>query len=84
MGYRSDLIAIIFLLLAVPLGSGLYTFYYAHGFSYLSDAPEACANCHVMREVYDGFAKTFALALSAALVRAAQAQKKEAASEPAA
>ena len=33
------------------LGLGFYTFVYAKGASYLSNRPEACANCHVMREV---------------------------------
>lgn len=41
-------------LLGVPLGVlvglGLYTFGYARGYSYLLDDPEACVNCHVMRE----------------------------------
>lgn len=37
------------------LGLGGYTFVYAQGASYLSDDPSACVNCHVMREVYDGW-----------------------------
>ena len=45
-------------LLFFGLGGGIlglsgFTFNYAAGFSYLSDDPKACANCHVMREVYD-------------------------------
>jgi cytochrome c nitrite reductase small subunit len=44
------------LLLAALLGGivglGGFTFLYAHGPSYLTDDPAACANCHVMREVY--------------------------------
>ncbi len=36
-------------------GLGGLTFGYASGFSYLSDDPAACANCHVMREVFDGW-----------------------------
>jgi cytochrome c nitrite reductase small subunit len=28
---------------------------YARGGSYLTDDPAACANCHVMREQYDGW-----------------------------
>ncbi len=48
------------LLLAVALagalfGLGGFTFVYAKGYSYLSNDPAACANCHVMREVYDGW-----------------------------
>jgi len=38
-------------------GSGLYTFSYAEGLSYLSDDPRACVNCHIMREQFDGWQK---------------------------
>lgn len=49
-----------FLLLLVGLfggivGLGGYTFVYAEGGSYLSDDPTACVNCHIMRDVYDGW-----------------------------
>jgi cytochrome c nitrite reductase small subunit len=37
------------------VGMGLFTFAYAQGASYLSDDPAACVNCHVMRDVYDGW-----------------------------
>ncbi len=36
-------------------GFGGLTFSYAQGFSYLSDNPAACANCHVMQQVYDAW-----------------------------
>lgn len=39
------------------LGLGLYTFRYAEGLSYLSNRPEACVNCHIMREQYDSWLK---------------------------
>ena len=49
------------LLLAIVLGLaagvGIYTFVYARGYSYLTDDPRACANCHVMREQYEGWMK---------------------------
>ena len=49
------------LLLGVTIGAavglGGYTFIYARGASYLSDAPETCANCHVMQRYYDGWEK---------------------------
>lgn len=41
----------------VAAGIGAYTFIYAEGASYLTNNPAACANCHVMREYLDGWAK---------------------------
>lgn len=38
-------------------GIGSFTFVYARGFSYMSDNPEACDNCHVMNNVYEGWMK---------------------------
>lgn len=39
------------------VGLGGFTFSYAQGFSYLSDDPVACINCHVMRDVYNAWTK---------------------------
>jgi cytochrome c nitrite reductase small subunit len=39
-------------------GLGGYTFMYAKGGSYLTNDPAACANCHIMREHYDGWLKS--------------------------
>jgi len=39
-------------------GLGIFTFRYARAGSYLTDKPEACANCHVMREEYSGWLKS--------------------------
>lgn len=36
-------------------GLGAFTFVYARGESYLVDDAAACANCHVMREVFDAW-----------------------------
>jgi cytochrome c nitrite reductase small subunit len=36
---------------------GIYTFWYAKGYSYLSNDPASCANCHIMNEQYDGWQK---------------------------
>ena len=41
--------------LGVLLGSGGYTFVAAHGTSYLSNDPQVCVNCHIMREEFDGW-----------------------------
>lgn len=45
-------------LIGVALGIGAYTFVYAKGWSYLTNSPAACANCHVMQEQYDGWVKS--------------------------
>jgi cytochrome c nitrite reductase small subunit len=39
------------------VGIGAYTFIYAKGYSYLTNDPTACTNCHVMRAEYDGWVK---------------------------
>lgn len=44
-------------LLGVLVGLGAYTFIYARGYAYLQNDPAACANCHVMQEQLDGWAK---------------------------
>lgn len=36
-------------------GLSAFTFIQAEGHSYLSDDPEACVNCHVMREHFDAW-----------------------------
>jgi cytochrome c nitrite reductase small subunit len=45
-------------LLGIGTGIGSYTFIYAKGYSYLTNDPAACANCHVMGEQYDGWIKS--------------------------
>ncbi len=47
---RTILVITVFALLGILVGVGGYTFYYARGGSYLSDDPNACANCHIMRD----------------------------------
>ena len=42
-------------LVGLLLGIGLFTFHYAEGFSYLSSDPDACVNCHIMREQFAGW-----------------------------
>ncbi len=44
-------------LLGVTLGVGSYTFVYARGYSYLSNNPAACTNCHVMKDYYNAWQK---------------------------
>jgi len=45
-------------LVGLTLGLGLYTFVYARGYSYLTNNPQACANCHVMQDYYDAWVKS--------------------------
>jgi cytochrome c nitrite reductase small subunit len=44
------LIVIAAVLVGLLIGLGGYTFVYAKGYSYLTNDPGACANCHVMRD----------------------------------
>lgn len=46
---------VLALVIGVLVGLGSYTFVYAEGFSYIKNDPEACLNCHIMREQYDGW-----------------------------
>jgi cytochrome c nitrite reductase small subunit len=48
---------IVCAMLGATLGSGSYTAYYAEGFSYLSNDPRHCANCHIMRDQFDSWQK---------------------------
>jgi cytochrome c nitrite reductase small subunit len=42
----------------IAAGVGVFTFVYARGASYLTDRPDACVNCHVMRPQHDGWVKS--------------------------
>lgn len=43
---------VVYLLAGVILGAGVVTLRIANATSYLSDSPETCVNCHVMRDAY--------------------------------
>ena len=45
-------------LAGVAAGLGAYTFVYARGYSYFSDNPDACANCHIMRAQRDSWQRS--------------------------
>lgn len=45
----------IALVSGILVGLSAYTIRYAEAFSYLSDNPTACLNCHVMREEFDAW-----------------------------
>lgn len=55
-GFAAPLLLAI--LAGTTIGVGVYTFGYARGASYLTDDPQACANCHVMREQLEGWRKS--------------------------
>jgi len=42
----------LFIIGGVFAGLGIYTIYMSRAFSYLSDSPEACINCHIMTPYY--------------------------------
>jgi cytochrome c nitrite reductase small subunit len=53
---------IVPLIVAVTFGMliaiGGYTFVYARGYSYVTNDPQACANCHVMEDHYRAWMKS--------------------------
>ncbi|MDO8526567.1 MAG: cytochrome c nitrite reductase small subunit [Deltaproteobacteria bacterium] len=46
------------LIVGLALGVGFYTFIYSKGYSYLSNNPSVCTNCHIMQTEYDGWIKS--------------------------
>lgn len=55
-GSRTSLFVIIIgVLIGVPVGLGGFTFHYADGFSYVSNDPKTCVNCHVMRPQFESW-----------------------------
>ena len=57
MGRNLDLL-LFSLVLGLTLGIGIFTFVYARGYSYLTDDPGACANCHIMDAHLDAWLKS--------------------------
>ncbi len=45
----------LLIVLGALVGLGGFTFIYARGDSYLSNDPETCVNCHIMRDQYDAW-----------------------------
>jgi len=52
------LVALLSVLMGAMTGLGVYTFIYAQGYSYFSNDPDACANCHIMREYLESWQKS--------------------------
>ncbi|MBI5020561.1 MAG: cytochrome c nitrite reductase small subunit [Ignavibacteriales bacterium] len=44
-------------IVGIIIGIGSYTFIYAKGYSYMTDNPAACDNCHVMEGHFSGWMK---------------------------
>ncbi|OEU59019.1 MAG: cytochrome c nitrite reductase small subunit [Desulfuromonadales bacterium C00003094] len=42
-------------MLGILVGLALFTFIYARGGSYFLDDPQACLNCHIMRDQFDAW-----------------------------
>ena len=55
MTSRNTGAVVLGVVVGLAIGLGLYTFVYAKGYSYLTNSPEACANCHVMQDYYSGW-----------------------------
>jgi cytochrome c nitrite reductase small subunit len=45
-------------IIGILSGLSLFTFSYARGTSYLLDDPQACANCHVMRDQFNAWERS--------------------------
>lgn len=52
------LLIILSVTIGLAVGIGGYTFIYAKGYSYLTNNPASCANCHVMDDHYNGWLKS--------------------------
>ncbi|NLA24247.1 MAG: cytochrome c nitrite reductase small subunit [Bacteroidales bacterium] len=42
----------VIIVLGCIVGAGFYTFYIAKAWTYLSESPETCVNCHIMKTEY--------------------------------
>ena len=55
---RPSIFWLIGTLVGMTAGVGVFTFHYARGASYFGHEAAACANCHVMREQFDGWIRS--------------------------
>ena len=51
-------LALVAAVIGVVVGIGSYTFLYARGYSYVTNDPAACANCHIMRDHFDAWTRS--------------------------
>lgn len=54
--FPSWLIVPLFIIGGIVFGLGTYSIYMSRVYSYASDDPEACINCHIMSPYYDSWA----------------------------
>ena len=52
------LLPVVAVLVGAMIGLGVFTFGYARGYSYISNDPAACANCHIMDDHYSAWQKS--------------------------
>jgi cytochrome c nitrite reductase small subunit len=65
MTRTSWLLLLTAVLIGAAIGLGAFTFVYAKGYSYLTNDPGACANCHIMDEHYGAWLKSSHRAVAA-------------------
>ncbi|MGI9456112.1 MAG: cytochrome c nitrite reductase small subunit [Aeoliella sp.] len=58
IGWTTALAVLSAALIGAAVGLGTYTFTYAEGASYMTNNPQACANCHVMQGHLDAWVKS--------------------------
>lgn len=58
MGRRAWVTVSAAAVIGMAVGLGAFTFVYAKGYSYLTNDPAACANCHVMTEHYAAWTRS--------------------------
>jgi cytochrome c nitrite reductase small subunit len=54
---RARLLFAAAIAIGLALGLGAFTFVYAKGYSYMTNDPAACANCHIMSEHFSAWQK---------------------------
>jgi cytochrome c nitrite reductase small subunit len=54
----NSIVGVVAVCLGLLVGIGGYTFVYARGYSYLTNDPAACANCHVMRDHFAAWTRS--------------------------
>jgi nitrate/TMAO reductase-like tetraheme cytochrome c subunit len=55
---RQTAAMVLGIFVSLGLGIGSYTFLYAQGWSYLTNNPAACANCHIVQDHDDAWIKS--------------------------